>query len=192
MVPNKSRINHSMVLPSIALSQFLRKAVFDQEMFSLFMENSAGALKSCGIELDHCVSEEALMRLRFLVLRTRDFVVTQKIDKAKFEELFGISVVNQKFVDLKIKAAREAAANAAVDVYYAEQSSEQNRGSNTEFNKRDAVNDTRSDHYSSTKFDGKELSRPEDRFIRVPLLSTLILGVVIAKLDSQLKELGVS
>jgi len=192
MAPNKDRINHKIVLPSIALSQFLRKVVFDEEAFALFMENSSGALKSCGIELDYCVSDEALMRLRFLLARTRDFVVSQKIEKARFEEIFGITVSNHQLRDIKLKAATQAQADAAVDVYYAEQSSEQNRGANTEFNKRDAVSDTRSDHYSSTKFDGKELSRPEDRFVSVPLLSTLVLGMVIAKLDSQLKQLGAS
>jgi len=190
MVAIKSRITHNIVLPSVALSQFLRKVVFDQEMFSLFLENSVGALKSCGIELDCCVSDQALTRLRFLVIRARDFVVNQKIDKAKFEEIFGIAVVNAKFHDIKLKAATVAQVDAAVDVYYAEQSSEQNRGANTDFNKRDAVSDTRSDHYSSTRFDGKEIFRPEDRFVRVPLLDTLTLGTVVAKMDSQLKELG--
>lgn len=188
MATDKARINHSIVLPSVALSQFLRKVVFDEDAFALFMENSEGALKSCGIELDQCVSEDALMRLRFLVMRTRDFVASKKIEKARFEELFGISVAHHKFRDLKLKAQIQA--DAAVDVYYSEQSTERNRGANTEFNQRQSVSDTRSDHYSTTKFDGKELTRPEDRFVAVPLVSTLVIGMVIAKLEVQLKELG--
>lgn len=190
MVAKKpSRITQKIVLPSYALSQFLRKVVFDEQMFALFLENSEGALKSCGIEMDSCLSEEALMRLRFLIIRARDFVVKEKIDAARFEEIFGLSVVNVRLQDIKLKAAAMIKADAAVDVYYAEQNSESNRGASTEFNNRDSVTDTRSDHYSTTKFDGKELFRPEDRFLRAPLVSTLILATVIAKLDVKLKEM---
>jgi hypothetical protein len=190
MVAQKSRITHKIVLPTYALSQFLRKAVFEEETFALFMENSARALKNSGIELDPGVSDDALMRLRFLVVRAHDFVVKEKINSAKFEELFGISVVNARLQDIKLKSGIMVKADAVVDVYYSEQKSEQNRGASTEFKNMDAVNDTRSDHWSTTKFDGKGILRPEDRFIRVPLLDALTLGTVIAKVDSQLKELG--
>ncbi len=190
MAPNKSRITHKIVVPSYAVSQFLRKAVFDEETFAIFMENSARALKNSGIELDCSVPDEALMRLRFLVVRARDYVVKEKINSAKFEELFGIVVVNQGLQDIKLKAAVMVKADATVDVRYMENSSESNRGSSTEWNNRDALTDTRSDHWSTTNFGGKGISRPEDRFIRVPLLDTVSLVTVIAKLDSKLKELG--
>ena len=113
MVANKSRITNKIVLPSYALSQFLRKVVFDEGTFALFMENSAGTLKNCGIELNCCVSDDALMRLRFLVVRARDFVINEKIDSTKFEEIFGLSVVNLKLQDIKLKAATMAKADAA-------------------------------------------------------------------------------
>lgn len=186
----KRRITHKIVLPSFALSQFLRKAVFDEETFSLFMENSAGALKNCGIELDSSVSDEALMRLRFLVVRAHDFVIKNKINSAKFEQLFGIEVVNPRLQDIKLKAFVMAEADTTVDVYYSEKQSERHRGANTEWQKKDALTESHTDHYSTTKFDGQEIVHPEDRFIRVPLLDALTLGTLIGKMDNQLKELG--
>jgi hypothetical protein len=190
MVASKSRIAHKIILPSYALSKFLRKAVFDEETFSLFMENSAGTLKNSGIELDSCVSEEALMRLRFLVVRAHDFVIKGKINSAKFEEIFGIAVVNPKLKDVSLKVGVMTKAEASVDVYRQETQSESNRGANTEFKNQDALTDSRTDHWSTTKFDGKGIARPEDRFTHVPLLDALTLGTLIAKMDSQLKELG--
>lgn len=189
MVASKSRITHKIILPSYALSTFLRKAVFDEETFSLFMENSAGALKNSGIELDSCVSEEALMRLRFLVVRAHDFVIKGKINSAKFEELFGIAVINPKLKDVSLKVGVMAKADASVDVYYSEKQTESHRGANTEFKNQDALTESRTDHWSTTKFDGKGIARPEDRFAHVPLLDALTLGTLIAKMDSQLKEL---
>lgn len=188
MATDKKRINHSIVLPSAALSKFLRKVVFDEDTFALFMENSVGALRSCGVEFDGCVTEDAMMRLRFLVVRSRDLVASRKIEKTRFEEVFGISVAHANLRDITLKAAAGAQADAAVDVYYAEQKSESNRGSTTDFTSG-AVTSSKTDHYSTTKFDGKELTRPEDRFVAVPLLSTVVLGMVIAKLEVQLKEL---
>lgn len=190
MVANKSRITHKIVLPSYALSKFLREAVFDEETFSLFMENSAGVLKNAGIELDSCISEEALMRLRFLVVRAHDFVIKGKINSAKFEEIFGIAVVNPKLKDVSLKVGVMAQADASVDVYRQETQSESNRGAKTEFKNQDALTDSHTDHWSTTKFDGKGIARPEDRFTHVPLLDALTLGTIIAKMDSQLKELG--
>jgi hypothetical protein len=189
MVPAKGRITHKIVLPSYALSQFLHKAVFDQVTFSLFMENSAGTLKNNGIELDCCVTAEALMRLRFLVTRARDFVVKERISAAKFEELFGLTVVNVDLQDVAITVAVEVRAEAAVDVQYSEQNTESNRGSNTDFSSG-TVNDSHTDHYSTTQFGGKESLPPEERFNRVPLLDALTVGTIIAKMDSQLKEQG--
>lgn len=190
MVASKSRITHKIILPSYALSKFLRKAVFDEEAFSLFMENSTGALKNSGIELDSCVSEEALIRLRFLVVRAHDLVINGKINSAKFEELFGIAVVNPKLKDVSLKVGVMAKADASVDVYYSEKQTESHRGANTEFKNQDAVTESRTDHWSTTKWGGKEIARPEERFTHVPLLDSLTLGMLIAKMDSQLKELG--
>lgn len=189
MIANKNRITHKIVIPSYALSKFLRKAVFDEETFSLFMENSTGVLKNSGIELDSSVSEEALIRLRFLVVRAHDFVIKGKINSAKFEEIFGIMVVNPKLRDVTLKAGAMAKAEASVDVYYSEKQTESHRGANTNF-KHDALTESHTDHYSTTKFDGKEIVRPEDRFTRAPLLDALTLGTLIAKMDSRLKELG--
>lgn len=190
MVASKSRITHKIVLPSCALSTFLRKAVFDEETFSLFMENSAGALKNNGIDLDSSVSEDALMRLRFLVVRAHDFVSKGKINSAKFEEIFGIAVVNQKLKDVSLKVGVMAKAEASVDVYYSEKQTESHRGANTEFKNQDALTESRTDHWSTTTWGGKELARPEERFIHVPLLDAVTVGTLIAKIDSQLKELG--
>ncbi|MDG4476939.1 hypothetical protein [Thiovibrio frasassiensis] len=190
MVASNRRITHKIVLPSYAFSKFLRKAVFDEETFALFMENSAGALKSNGIELDACVSEEALMRLRFLVVRAHDFVLKGKINSAKFEELFGVVVVNPQLKDVSIKVGVMAKAEASVDVYYSEKQTESHRGANTEFKNQDAITESRTDHWSTTKWDGKGIARPEDRFTHVPLLDAVTLGSLIAKMDSQLKELG--
>jgi hypothetical protein len=190
MVASNRRITHKIVLPSYAFSKFLRKAVFDEETFALFMENSAGALKSNGIELDACVSEEALMRLRFLVVRAHDFVLKGKINSAKFEELFGMVVVNPQLKDVSLKVGVMAKAEASVDVYYSEKQTESHRGANTEFKNQDALTESRTDHWSTTKWDGKGIARPEDRFTHVPLLDALTLGSLIAKMDSQLKELG--
>lgn len=190
MAANKSRITHKIVLPSYALRTFLRKAVFDEETFSLFMENSTGVLTSSGIKLDSSVSEDALTRLRFLVARAHDFVLKEKLDLAKFEEIFGIAVVNPRLRDIRLKIGAMVNSEASVDVYYSEKQSESNRGANTEWKNQDALSDSRSDHWSTTKFDGEEIMRPEDRFTRAPLLDALTLGMLIAKMDSKLKELG--
>jgi hypothetical protein len=190
MVADKSRITHKIALPSYALRQFLRKTIFDEESYATFMENSIAALKRCGVELDPCLSEEALMRLRFLIFRAHDYVVKQKIDAVKFEELFGIVVSNLKLQDIKLGVAVELSADSSTDVYYLEQNSESNRGSNTEWNKADALTDTRSDHYSVTKFQGKEIGRPDDRFARVPLLDAVTLGTLIAKVEAKLNEVA--
>lgn len=189
MAASKSRITHRIVLPSYALSNFLKKAVFDEETFALFMENSMAALKNSGIELEPGVSEEALMRLRFLVVRAHDFARKGKIDSARFEELFGLVVVNPKLKDVSLKVGVTAKSDASVDVYYSEQQSESNRGAKTEFKNQDALTDSHTDHWSTTKWDGKGIARPEDRFTHVPLLDALTLGTLIAKMDSQLKEL---
>lgn len=190
MAANKGRITHKIAVPSHALSQFLRKVVFDEDTFCRFMENSAGTLRTCGVELDSSVSEEALTRLRFLVVRAHDYVVKEKIDSARFEQIFGIAAVNPRLQDIKLKAAAMVKADATVDVYYSEQQSESNRGASTEWKNQDAISESRSDHWSTTKFDGRELLRPEDRFIRVPLLDAFTLGTIVAKVESQLKQLG--
>ena len=190
MSADKRRITYKIVLPSYALRRFLCKAVFEEETFSLFMENSARVLKNNGIELDPGISEEALMRLRFLVVRAHGFAIEGKINSAKFEEIFGIEVVNPKLQDIKLKAAAMAKSEASVDVYYSEKQTESHRGANTEWKNKDALTESRTDHWSTTKFDGREFARPEDRFSHVPLLDALTLGMLIAKMDRRLKELG--
>jgi len=190
MPAERSRIKHKIVLPSIALSQFLHKALFDEATFALFMENTAGALQSSGIELEENVTEDALMRLRFLVERARDFVIKERINSAKFEEIFGITVLNPRLLDVSLQALTLSKTDTSSEIYYSEQNSESNRGSSTDFNNSDAVNDAHSDHYSNTSFGGLQYTLPEERFSRVPLLDSLSLGVLIAKIDSQLKELG--
>jgi hypothetical protein len=190
MLGEKKRIKHTIVLPSIALSQFLHKTVFDEASFALFMENTVGALEKSGIKLDATVSDDALMRLRFLVERARTCVIKEKINSVKFEELFGISVAHAQLQDLTLNVRAQTQSDAAVDVYYAEQKSESNRGSNTDFNGSGTVSESRTDHYSTTNFSGRQVTLPEERFTRVPLLDALSLGTLIAKVDVQLKELG--
>lgn len=187
---SKNRITHKIVVPSYALSNFLRRAVFDEEAFSLFMENSAAVLSKNGIKLDPSISEDALMRLRFLVTRARDFVLKEKINAAKFEELFGIIAINQNLQDIKLKTATISEAETSVDVYYSETQSESHRGASTEFKNQDSITESRSDHWSTTKWNGREILHPEDRFIRTPLLDSLTLGMLIAKIDGRLKDYG--
>ncbi len=187
---SKNRITHKIVVPSYALSNFLRRAVFDEEAFSLFMENSAAVLSKNGIKLDPSISEDALMRLRFLVTRARDFVLKEKINAAKFEELFGIIAINQNLQDMKLKTATISEAETSVDVYYSETQSESHRGASTEFKNQDSITESRSDHWSTTKWNGREILHPEDRFIRTPLLDSLTLGMLIAKIDGRLKDYG--
>ncbi len=189
-MPPKDRITYKIIVPSYAFSKFLRQAVFDEATFSLFMENSAAVLRSNGVALHANVAEDALMRLRFLVARTHDFVLKQKIDSAKFEELFGIVVVNPELQDIKLTVGATVKADTSVDVTYSEQQSESHRGASTEFKNQDAITESRSDHWSTTKWTGKEIIHPEERFIRVPLLDSLTLGTLLAKMDSKLKELG--
>ena len=190
MKAKKSRITHKIVIPSYALSTFLRQAVFDEESFSLFMENSVGFLRNSGIELDSSVSEDAMIRLRFLVARAHDCVIKEKINSAKFEELFGIVVANSKLQDIKLNIGATIQSEASVEVYYSEKQTESHRGSNTDFQKQDAVTESHTDHWSTTKWDGKEIVRPEDRFTHVPLLDALTLGMLITKMESNLNAFG--
>ena len=173
MATEISRITQKIVLPSYELSQFLRKAVFDEETFSLFMENSAKTLANNGVELDTSVAEDALMRLQSLVARAHKFVVKEKIDSAKFENVFGISVADVADAAAWTKIGKDTGTDTGTSTY-PDPSTEP------------------SPHYTNddTKFvAGKEVLRPDDRFIRTPLLDALTLGTVIAGLDSQLKAL---
>jgi len=182
-------IRYKIKLPSFALSQCLREAIFKPAPFALFMENTAGALQNSGVELDDDVPEEALMRLRFLVERAREYVLSAKIDVAKFEQIFGITVANPPLTNLTIQALALSQADTSSEIYYAEQNSDSNRGSNTDFNNSDAVNDSHSDHYSNSSWGGLQFPG-EERFLRTPLLDALTLGTLIAQIDNQLKELG--
>lgn len=188
----EKRISQKIKLPSAALNNALRHAIFDQDAFAVFLENTTGALKSNGVELDANISNKALMRLRFLVVRAHDLLVDKKMNASKFEQLLGLDVIDSNFaVMLESKTERgvERTIDAQANIYYSEQQSESNRGSNTDWSKRDAVSNTGSDHWSTTKFDGKGFLRPEERFIRAPLLDALSLGEIIAKIEARLKEI---
>lgn len=206
MVTKTSRVTHKIEVPSFALSKVLRQAIFDGEAFSVFMENTAGVLKSNGVELGSGISEDALMRLRFLVERARNYAVNEKINSTKFEELFGIEVVNARSdvvyltdrnvvsdANIKTKAETVSAGriSTSADVYYSEQQSESHRGASTEWKNQDALTESRTDHWSTTKFNGNDfVNRPEERFVRTPLLDALTLGKLLGKMDIRLKELG--
>lgn len=190
-IKKNHRITHKIEVPSYALRKFLRQTVFDEESYLLFMENSLAFLKNNGIELDSSVSEEALMQLRALVDRAHYFVVEEKIDSAKFEDLFGIVVTNPKMPEAMIKSKIATRIQTYADIYYAEANSDSHRGSNTEFKNHDALTETRSNTHHKTSWDGNDLiRRPEDRFGHAPLLDALSLGMLIGKIDTRLKELG--
>gem|GEM_PF-1726683 len=206
MVTKTNRVTHKIEVPSFALSKVLRQAIFDAEAFAVFMENTSGALKNNGVELGSGISDDALMRLRFLVDRARNYVVKQKINSTKFEELFGVEVVNARSdvafeIDTdtdriaQVTRTREGTypgkISGSADVYYSEKQSESHRGASTEWKNQDALTESRSDHWTQTNFEGRDLiNRPEERFVRTPLLDALTLGKLLGKMDIRLRELG--
>ncbi len=195
MTKAAERITHRITLPSHAFSQFLRKAIFDDETFALVMENTEMTLKNHNITTSDDVSEEALMQLRFILMRAHGFVKQEKINEARFEQIFGINVAASRYQDISAHFVTKAEAKAEFaqridtqsDIFYSEQQSESHRGINVDF-EQNSMPHTRTNHHYSTKFDGRDLMT--ERFIRTPLLNALTLGDLMARIDRQLTELG--
>ena len=190
------RITHRITLPSHALSQFLRKAIFDDDTLALVLENTALTLKNHGVIAADDVSDDALMQLRFILLRAHGYIKENKVNAARFEQIFGINVTKGRyqettaeFVPVKAEAKVEQIQriNTQFDIYYSEQKSESHRGVNTDFGENSMPN-TRTNHHYSSSFEGKDLMI--DQFIRTPLLDALTLGDLMARIDRQLRELG--
>jgi len=172
METKTSRITQKIEFPSDQLSQILQLAVFDEKVFSQFSEDPAKTLANHGLELDLNVKEDALVQLRSLVVRAHEFAVKKLIDSAKFEAIFGFAA-------------------GGLQVAYSEECQNTNRGKDTSWENQDAVPNSGTKSWHSTEFNSCKVDRlrPEDRFLRVPLLDALTLGAVIAKMDSQLKAM---
>ncbi len=191
------RITHRITLPSHAFNQFLRKAIFDDDTFALVMENTEMTLKNHGVITNDDVSDEALMQLRFILMRAHAYVKENKVNAARFEQIFGIKVAAGRYQDISaqfvpeikssVKVEQAQRINVQFDIFYSEQKSQSHRGINTDF-EENSMPHTRTSHHYSTSFDGNDLVK--DQFIRTPLLDALTLGDLMARIDRQLKELG--
>jgi hypothetical protein len=200
------RIRFRINLPSVGMGNFWRKAIFDLDGFKLFMENTEGFIENHGVKLDPSMNRDSLMRLRFTVARIRNYVVTEKVPVNQFENVFGIFTPEAELRDVSVfreigsdrQAEREIESEAAMvrqtsaEVYYSEKQSESHRGSNTEWDKHDALSHSSSDHWSNTKFetDGKHILYPDELFQRTPLLDTATLSRILTQMDIRLKEFG--
>lgn len=203
MKKQPERISFRINMPSCAFMKFMKKTVFDKDAFNIFVENPRAALESEGVSLDDSVTPDMLIRLKFTIIRARGFISKEKVRLERFEDIFGIS----KFIpgyemmpelDAEINMNRETEADiqyrqeihTSAIVEYSEKSSETNRGSNTSWEGQDAVANSKSDHWSTTKFEGEHLFRPDDRFYRAPLLDSAALSSLITQFHIRLKEYG--
>jgi hypothetical protein len=203
----KKRISFNISLPSLSLKQCLQKVIFDGNVFLSFDENPRGVLEANGIKLDPSVTDEIIMRLKFTLIRARNFIVKEKIDVKRFEEIFGryenifgvredssVFLVPDTNIepDSDITPGRAFNVEGRGPVEYSEKQSESNRGANTDWNKQDALSDSKSDHWSTTKFetDGSQLAHIKDRFIRTPLLDAFTLSRLITQYHIRMKEFG--
>ncbi|MCE5312029.1 MAG: hypothetical protein LLF86_02625 [Nitrospiraceae bacterium] len=203
MKKQQDRISFRIKMPSFGFMQFMKKTVFDNDAFSVFIENPKAALESAGVALDSSVTPDMLMRLKFTVIRARGFISKEKVKLERFEDIFGISrfIPGQDmlpYADAEINLNKETEAeiqyrqeiHTSTIVEYSEKSSETNRGANTSWEGQDAVASSKSDHWSTTKFDGERIFRPDDRFYRVPLLDAAALSGLITQFHIRLKEYG--
>jgi hypothetical protein len=206
MAKVKKRIRFRITLPSVALGNFWRNVIFDLDNFKLFMENTAGFLGHHGVRLDPSVNQDSLVQLRFTVARIRNYVVEEKVPVKQFENIFGIftpetqlqdvsvfrETASDREVERAIESMAERAQDASTEVYYSEKQSESHRGSNTEWDKHDALSHSSSDHWSTTKFasDGKHIIDPDELFQRTPLLDIATLSRILTQMDIRLREFG--
>lgn len=159
---SQRRISLKISLPSAALQNFLRQVISDDAVYERFLEDTAGVLIAHGIELQGTVAPKILMDFRFAVDRARRAV---REGGKHFEDVFGPVVPKPVGVD------------AAVDVYYSETTSSENRGTTTDFSS--GMTPTKStDRWSTKDFGGTSIFRHEfrkQRFQRVPMLSSEVL-----------------
>lgn len=203
----RKRISFRIKLPSTAFSQFLKETIFDPNAFRAFTENPKGVLEARGVMVDASVTEDVLTRLRFTIIRARNFVVKEKVTGSRFEEIFGryeniFAVREDSEICVETRTDTEpdttvehgskvtVGPQASFAVEYSEQSSETNRGADTSWEGQDAVANSHSDHWSTTKFEGERIAHLKDRFARVPLLDAITLGRLMAQFHIRLKEFG--
>ncbi|MEN6360648.1 MAG: hypothetical protein ABFD59_11440 [Smithella sp.] len=174
------RISKKIELPSPTLQAYLKKIIFDDEEYLIFLEDIQGSLNKNGMQLDPKVTANLMVDFRLAVGRARE-ALTKKGSKLKFENVFGIPVVEIANGKIKIKQ-RSIGADTTVDVYYSETKSEENRGRSTQFDpKVEALTRRETESYHTTKFDGSSIF-PGDReqlFQRTPLLSVDVLKQIV-------------
>lgn len=174
------RISKKIELPSPTLQAYLKKIIFDDEEYLIFLEDIQGSLNKNGMQLDPKVTANLMVDFRLAVGRARE-ALTKKGSKLKFENVFGIPVVEIANGKIKIKQ-RSIGADTTVDVYFSEAKSEENRGRSTQFDpKVEALTRRETESYHTTKFDGSSIF-PGDReqlFQRTPLLSVDVLKHIV-------------
>ena len=134
----KKRISFRIIMPSVAFSQFLRKVVYDENHYNLFLENSEKVLRSHGVKLAEPLSNKAFADLRFTIREIHDYVTSARIPPGDSGQVFGIVDVGPP-------------------VLYSEYSTESNRGVSTHFEPdTQAVTSSSTDHEHTTSFSGIE------------------------------------
>ncbi|MBM3162386.1 MAG: hypothetical protein FJZ79_03490 [Chlorobi bacterium] len=174
------RINASIGLPSPTLQTFLKNIIFDDEAYLVFLENPKGAMSRHGLEIAGDVTGEMVVAFRFTIERIRN-AVRKSRKKLHFEDIFRLPLLEIDAGRIRIREVAVAAA-ASTDIYYSDTKSESNRGRSTEFDpKTEAVANSKTESWSTTKFSGSSIfpDNIRERFDRTPLLSADTLKKVI-------------
>jgi len=165
------RISASIGLPSPSLQAFLKKIIFDNEAYLVFLENTKGSMNSHGIGFADDVTEKQIIDFHFTIDRIRNAVLNSD-KKLQFEDIFRVPV-------LHIEGGQMVAtAPTATNVYYSETRTEENRGTSTEFDpKTQAVSSKSTETQHTTKFNGTSIFNHNirERFERTPLISAEVL-----------------
>lgn len=190
------RISSSIGMPSPSFQAFLKKIVFDDEAYLVFLENPKGSMASNGIGFAEDVSENMIIEFRFMIDRIRHSLQTSG-KKLRFEEIFRLPILKIDGERIKITSATvspavrqniqtemytEIAVETAANIYYSETRTEENRGRSTGFDPRtEAVSNKSTESWSSKKFDGSSIFNRNirERFERTPLISADALKQVI-------------
>lgn len=201
------RIDVQIRMPSVAFMQFLRKVVSDEEAWALFRENPRAVLRNHGVELDASVGPEALMTLAFAIERAREIVADKRFRGAAFESIFAVvphepldTLTPTKTTQVSALAAATgtgtgSGTGTSATILSSAQASAfkiayQNRGSYTDFQQQQAIENIRTNHTRTLDWGVRGGALEATTWLgSAPLLDSLTLGRLLGELDLALRAL---